>query len=143
MWYWMSRSGLLLLVWAAVLQAEWGITNIVVSQRLKITPTGFLLHYLSQPQAGLLLLGASLLAGWGLFKPGRLGFYSGILQNGLLWSAFASGLYASLTGHYADLVPRPFFFIFNDQLAVMLAAPLHLLSMIVYHGMAEATSRDA
>lgn len=71
------------------------------------------------------LLSASGLAIWAFWHRGRRALWFLAPQQLLLVASALASLSAIIRGQYADLVPRPWEFIFADQQAVIILAVFH------------------
>lgn len=129
-----ERAGFLVLVYAIVLHALWGLLLIVSPSLLLTTPMAYLLRAMPQDIAGLVLVGVALGGLWGLKHPGWKGLVAATPQNFMLFVAATSGVASAVMGHYPDGVVRPALFILTDQLPTILVAALHAACLAVYHG---------
>lgn len=133
---WWRRSGLFVLIYATVLHIIWGVLLLSVPKdSLRVTPLAYVLNVFGQRYGAALLLGAALCTGLALRMPGRNGLLMSLPQNALLFMSAVVGVVSALSGRYPDGVLRPGPFIFTDQLPMILVAPLHALSLVLYHGL--------
>lgn len=137
----LSRPGLMLLTVATALNVGWGLLAILSPRPLDTVATAQLYDWLGQDAGGLVLLSVALLAAYGIARPGRRGLTMGMFQNALLLLAAGNALWAVSQGRYADGVVRPWDFILTDQLLAIVVAFGHLVSLFIYHGLAEANNR--
>lgn len=133
----MRRASSWMLIYAAFLHAIWGCLLLTMPHDIGATPLA-LLHtivgvtwtegciYLLASAGTLWMLSGRLPAQWSIFV--------GLPQQLLLMVSAGGSLLAVLLGQYADGVPRPWAFIFADQLPAVLAALCHSGSLIAFHG---------
>lgn len=132
-----------MLIWATIVNAVWGVAGILSHSSLRTISTAPVFDYFGQQAGGLVFLSFALVAAWGILRPGLPGFILGLFQNATLQISLASALHAIYVGRYIELgAPTiPHAFILVDQIGIIVAAPLHLLSLSIYHGLAHAQYR--
>ncbi len=130
----LRRGGWLVLTYAIILHATWGVLLVTSDHKLRATPLTYVLEVFGQRAGGLAFLAAAAAALWGMFRPGWRGFYASVPQNAMLFLAASAGIVAVASGHYPDGVVRPQEFILADQIPMILIAPLHAAALAFYHG---------
>ena len=126
------RPGFLVLLFGVILHAAWGVA-LLISPNSMTTPMAYLLELCGQQWAGVVLLLVSLLAAVGIWRPGWQGLALGSFQNLTLWLSACAAIVSIVGGVYPDGTVRNGWFIFADQLPIILFAALHAISLIFYH----------
>ena len=120
-------------IWyAVVLHVVWGAVLMFSAAPANTTPLAKLSKLLPPQLLGAVLLAVGLWAGlatWrGKHSPSEV---AGLLvQQGLLVATGISSLWQVALGCYADGVPRPWAFIFADQLPSILAPVMHTFALL-------------
>ena len=118
------------IIWyASLLHILWGIIIIASSGVPAATP----LHMLNLLVPGHVMLASLLftvasLALLGIHRPKR--WWLLVPQQTILVCSAIAGLFAAVSGAYADGITRPHLFIFADQLPIILAAPFYTLGIL-------------
>lgn len=133
---WRPIHPFLILCYAVILHAAWGVMLLFSSNQLRTTPLAYTTLHFGQQFGGAVIFVSALLAVYGLYNPGLVGLLISLPQNALLFVAATSGVVSAVTGHYPDGVIRPHEFILTDQLPMIGLAPLHALALVFYHGRA-------
>jgi NADH:ubiquinone oxidoreductase subunit K len=105
----------------------WAILLLFGKEVLYSTPASAIAG-LGQYGAAAVLFVSSLLGVIGYRKSGLIETL--LPQQAILMLSAAASLHASALSQYADGIPRPFLFIFADQLPTILAAVLHLVALL-------------
>jgi hypothetical protein len=119
--------------YATILLCAWGIMLLVSNDPFGSTPVSALRfghRFIAAP----ILFGAAALAVRGVRLRGtRTGWLFMLPQQLLLIISAVAGIAAIVSGHYADLEPRPRFFIAADQMPGIVAAFCHTFAIIDLH----------
>lgn len=123
----------LFFVYAIALQAITGLFVLTVFQPILVARLGFSEFIFSPFWGGILMIGSAALAAYGLIK-GRVRYYYlfFIPQLFFMILSAASALSFIIQQQYADGVTRSWYFIFIDQLPMLLAVVLYVIALIQF-----------
>lgn len=134
---WLPRSGFFVLLFSVILHLLWGIALLVSPIYLFTTPMALLLSLFGQKPAGIILLWVAIFSTLGIIRSGKLGLFLGSFQNLVLWLSASSAIVSISNGMYPDGTARSAWFIFADQLPIILWPILHIICLTFYHGTIE------
>ena len=126
------RRGFFVLVFITILHVLWGAAALI-SPITVTTPMAFLLDLFGQRGTGVVLLTVAGLATVGISRPGWRGLLLGSFQNIALGLSASCAVVSIILGHYPDGTIRDSWFIFADQLPIIVLAVLHAISLGLYH----------
>lgn len=126
-----------IVLYATILHVVWGVTILLSASAVATTPiSGMTSAVGGRYPAALALLLASGLIVWAMRIP--LPSLKGLLlctpQQFLTMLSAVGAIECMARQAYADGVPRPFAFIFADQLPAVLAAVIHTVALVDYYG---------